>query len=874
MRRPFEHGATAEPFEIGYYRSQDNLNAFNGIDPNGDWTIQINESSFATGVQFNKVELVFRNPFTVLDYTSINSYDNCQTPYCLGISEIIVASNNGFTNQVGDMYNPNTSSCSWNAAQNNSAWFKFRAASSNVKITISGITNNLQILGIDAGPDGNPCTANDNLVLVGGCPNLASNDTYSSPQYLNGSNKNNQLNLSGLIPGVVYYFLVDGTGAAVSPFYIEIEGASVNCSNCNLNPLASSNSPLCEGENLVLSVDQGVSWIWTGPNNFSSTSSNPIVTNIGAASSGIYTVVVTDSNGCLETASTVVAVNTPITPLFNSLAPICSGATVAALPTTSNNGISGTWAPALNNTATTTYTFTPNAGQCATTTTLTITVNPQVTPTFTAVAPICAGATLTALPTTSNNGISGTWAPALNNTATTTYTFTPTAGQCATTTTLTITVNPQVTPTFTAVAPICAGATVVALPTTSNNGISGTWAPALNNTATTTYTFTPNIGQCATTTTLTITVNPQVTPIFTAVSPICSGATLVALPTTSNNGISGTWAPALNNTATTTYTFTPNPGQCATTTTITITVNPQVTPTFAIANQTYCQGATVIQPILPIISTNGIAGSWNPPSISTTQVGVTTHIFTPNEGQCALTTSLTITVNALVVPTFDAIAPICAGDILMELSTISDNGISGTWSPALNNTATTTYTFTPSIGQCASVITQTIVVVPDPQLIIQGDCEGEEYVLRVLPAPQNGSVSWFYDSVGSNPIFLGNTTFIVADQIGTYTAVYNNSSCEKQYTFFVENNYCKIPKGVSANNDGLNDTFDLSNLKVKYLKIFNRYGTVVYEKANYIDEWDGKSMQGNRLPDGTYYYYIEFMNNKAKTGWVYLTQEY
>ena len=92
-------------------------------------------------------------------------------------------------------------------------------------------------------------------------------------------------------------------------------------------------------------------------------------------------------------------------------------------------------------TATTTYTFTPAAGQCATTATLTITVNASITPTFAAVAPICPGAALAPLPTTSINGITGTWAPALNNTATTTYTFTPAAGQCATTATLTITVN-------------------------------------------------------------------------------------------------------------------------------------------------------------------------------------------------------------------------------------------------------------------------------------------------------------------------------------------------------------------------------------------------------------------------------------------------
>ena len=176
------------------------------------------------------------------------------------------------------------------------------------------------------------------------------------------------------------------------------------------------------------------------------------------------------------------------------------------------NGITGTWTPAVSNIATATYTFTPNAGQCATTTTLTITFNSLITPTFAAVATICSGDALAPLPITSTNGINGTWAPALNNTATTTYTFTPTAGQCATTTTLTITVNSPVTPTFTAVPAICSGGALTPLPTTSTNGINGVWAPALNNTASTTYTFTPTAGQCATTTTLTITVNPILSP--------------------------------------------------------------------------------------------------------------------------------------------------------------------------------------------------------------------------------------------------------------------------------------------------------------------------------------------------------------------------
>jgi hypothetical protein len=114
----------------------------------------------------------------------------------------------------------------------------------------------------------------------------------------------------------------------------------------------------------------------------------------------------------------------------------------------------------------------PNSGQCASTATMTVTVNPNVTPSFVQVAPICSGGSFT-LPTTSNNGIAGSWAPAVNNTTTTTYTFTPNSGQCATTATMTVTVNPNVTPSFAQVAPICSGGSF-SLPTTSTMALLGT----------------------------------------------------------------------------------------------------------------------------------------------------------------------------------------------------------------------------------------------------------------------------------------------------------------------------------------------------------------------------------------------------------------
>ncbi len=140
---------------------------------------------------------------------------------------------------------------------------------------------------------------------------------------------------------------------------------------------------------------------------------------------------------------TISAAPSSVTPLFTQIAPICEGTSAPVLPTSSNNvpAINGTWNAAINTTTagTTTYTFTPTAGQCASTATMNVTVNQRVTPTFTAISPICVGATPVSLANTSLNGVTGTWAPATINTATagtTTYTFTPTTGLCANNATL------------------------------------------------------------------------------------------------------------------------------------------------------------------------------------------------------------------------------------------------------------------------------------------------------------------------------------------------------------------------------------------------------------------------------------------------------
>ena len=75
-----------------------------------------------------------------------------------------------------------------------------------------------------------------------------------------------------------------------------------------------------------------------------------------------------------------------------------------------------------------------------------------------------------------------------------------------------------------------------------------------------------------------------------------------------------------------------------------------------------------------------------------------------------------------------------------------------------------------------------------------------------------------------------------------------------------------IPQGFSPNGDGADDYFVIHGAE-QYrvtIKIFNRWGNIVYENYDYKNDWDGKATKGvilgDELPDGTYYYIISLNN--------------
>jgi gliding motility-associated-like protein len=81
--------------------------------------------------------------------------------------------------------------------------------------------------------------------------------------------------------------------------------------------------------------------------------------------------------------------------------------------------------------------------------------------------------------------------------------------------------------------------------------------------------------------------------------------------------------------------------------------------------------------------------------------------------------------------------------------------------------------------------------------------------------------------------------------------------------------------GFSPNGDGINDWWDIPVLSyhlINSVEIINRWGDDVWKRDNYDNKnvvFRGQNMNGNDLPDGTYYYIINY-GSIEKRGWVFI----
>lgn len=167
------------------------------------------------------------------------------------------------------------------------------------------------------------------------------------------------------------------------------------------------------------------------------------------------------------------------------------------------------------------------------------------------------------------------------------------------------------------------------------------------------YTYIENNSGCPVTVTLSDTFeildcNTATTPIIPNISSFCLNEDITSNPllgsylNENNMSIIGTWNPSSIDTSTAgtfDYVFTPNLGQNAFSVTTTITITNPITPIFDII-QPICKD--FVAPSLLPISNNNITGTWYPSIIDTSELGIFTYTFTPDDGECASVKTLQI----------------------------------------------------------------------------------------------------------------------------------------------------------------------------------------------------------------------------------------
>ncbi len=346
------------------------------------------------------------------------------------------------------------------------------------------------------------------------------------------------------------------------------------------NVNATSNSPICEGGTIQLNEIGGeaVSWAWSGPNGFTSSSKNPIISGASTLAHGTYYVTITSANSCQAVGSVSVTVNpNPNASITPATVSICDGSSTAL---TASGGGTYSWSGGLGSnasvtvspSATTTYTVTVTSGVgCTATASSTVTVNALPTITASSNSPVCQGQTIN-LTATGSGGSTYAWSgpdsytsnvqnPTRTNAQTShggtyTVTLTNSGTGCSASASTSVTVNPLPTITASSNSPVCQGQTIN-LTATGSGGSTYAWSgpdsftastpnPTITNAQTShggTYTVTlTNSGTgCSASANTSITVNPLPTITASSNSPVCQSQT-INLTATGTDGTNYSWS--------------------------------------------------------------------------------------------------------------------------------------------------------------------------------------------------------------------------------------------------------------------------------------------------------------------------------------------
>jgi gliding motility-associated-like protein len=324
-------------------------------------------------------------------------------------------------------------------------------------------------------------------------------------------------------------------------------------------------------------------------------------------------------------------------------------------------------------------------------------------------------------------------------------------------------------------------------------------------------------------------------------------------------------------------------------TSVTIYPQPQIVDTAVLP--TLCSGAQLIDlnnyfsPGGGVFSGPGVNGNYFYPSLAPTGADSITYIYTDQNG-CIDTGGGRISVIPSVhvsLHTTQSNFTVCAGQPITFTASgavdyqffVNDSAVT-----TLDTTSTFTSSTLPNHAQVTVVGTNgcssdtsdfiiidvnggpTVTVGPDTTITLgqtvqlYSNVSGSSAVIYMWTPDSSLNVTNI-----PNPVYSGSDTIIfqlkVTDANGCTAVAYDTIDV------YIPDNI-QLPNVITPNGDGKNDVWQLDpkiDLAGSHLIIFNRWGEVVYETYNYNNDWGGTyKSTGHKVPDGTYYYVLTVPN--------------
>ena len=343
-----------------------------------------------------------------------------------------------------------------------------------------------------------------------------------------------------------------------------------------------------------------------------------------------------------------------------------------------------------------------------------------------------------------------------------------------------------------------------------------------------------------------------------------------------------------------TYTITIKDSKnCTQTTTATVgltndlTFIPQTDPTI-------CEGKSVQ---LDLVS-NGLQYNWSPATgLSSTTIAnpvanpttTTQYVVTTTLGRCSATDIVVVNVNAAPVPDAGVNGFICYGQ---TYTLQASGGTQYAWSPPdyLSNPhianpvssaphdMTYTLTIVSDMNGCGSLFTDEMTLDVTPPIKINTYpfdtvvYNGAQLHLLAVPTdPDVINFSWTPVSGLDNGSIAGPTVTAgaIGDDIVYQVTGSTIAGCKGEGYVHVKvykGPDIYVPTGFTPNGDGRNDRFVPFPVGIKslnYLRVYNRWGQLVFATTRLHDGWDG-TIKGVAQPTGTFVWMIQAVTDQGK----------